>query len=72
MWFFIRIKNWDINNEIIPEYWYEKATNNPQFTQAMFQKAHSLDPEAKLFLNEYNVLGSNSRFSSVQYYAVNS
>ncbi|ELU08453.1 hypothetical protein CAPTEDRAFT_53453, partial [Capitella teleta] len=58
-----KVHHWDVNNEIIPQQWYEKNTGNPQFTQSMMRTAHLADPNATLFLNEYNIL-NNGRTSS--------
>ncbi|XP_045202160.2 anti-sigma-I factor RsgI6-like [Mercenaria mercenaria] len=50
------VEHWDVNNENIHGDWYEKATGNPNVTMQMFRDAHAVDPNVKLFLNDFGVM----------------
>ncbi|ELT96446.1 hypothetical protein CAPTEDRAFT_102428, partial [Capitella teleta] len=50
------IKQWDVNNENLHGAWYEEATLNDQFIQAMFTEMHDLQPDVKLFTNDYDAM----------------
>ena len=48
--------NWDVINENIHYQWYEDNTDDTQISMDLFRLVRSLDPEAELFLNDYNIL----------------
>ncbi|ELT91832.1 hypothetical protein CAPTEDRAFT_194144 [Capitella teleta] len=50
------IKHWDVNNENLHGSWFEEATLNDQFIQAMFTEMHDLQPDVKLFTNDYDAM----------------
>jgi len=50
-----RFAEYDLNNEMLDENYYEKRLG-PEITKLMAQWALNGDPEAKLFLNEHDVL----------------
>jgi endo-1,4-beta-xylanase len=50
-----RFAEYDLNNEMIHGNYYEERLG-PDITKQMFQWAHNGDPEAKLFLNDYDIL----------------
>lgn len=50
-----RFAEYDLNNEMIHGNYYEDRLG-PDITKQMFQWAHNGDPDAKLFLNDYDIL----------------
>lgn len=52
------VKHWDVNNENIHGDWFEKATGNPNITMKMFHDINAIDPDVKLFLNDFGVMES--------------
>lgn len=54
-----RFAEYDLNNEMIHGNYYEDRLG-PEITRLMVQWAHDGDPEAKLFVNDYDVLISDS------------
>ncbi|XP_060607339.1 anti-sigma-I factor RsgI6-like [Ruditapes philippinarum] len=52
------VKHWDVNNENIHGDWYEQTTGDPNITMKMFHDAHAVDPNVKLFLNDFGVMES--------------
>lgn len=50
-----RFAEYDLNNEMLDENYYEQRLG-PDITKLMAQWAHNGDPDAKLFLNEYDIL----------------
>lgn len=54
-----RFYEYDLNNEMIHGNYYEDRLG-PDITKLMFQWAHKGDPDAKLFLNDYDVLINDS------------
>jgi GH35 family endo-1,4-beta-xylanase len=50
-----RFAEYDLNNEMIHGNYYEDRLG-PEITKQMAQWAHNGDPDAKLFLNDYDVL----------------
>ena len=54
-----RFYEYDLNNEMIHGNYYEDRLG-PDITKQMFQWAHNGDPDAKLFLNDYDVLIKDS------------
>ena len=53
-----RFAEYDLNNEMIHGNYYEERLG-PEITKLMAQWAHNGDPEAKLFLNDYDILTGN-------------
>ncbi|KAK3743229.1 hypothetical protein RRG08_064081 [Elysia crispata] len=53
-----KLAQWDVNNELVHGNYFERKTNDPNFTKYMFQSGHAQDPVPKLCLNEYNVVAS--------------
>ncbi|MDB1087318.1 endo-1,4-beta-xylanase [Streptomyces sp. ACA25] len=63
-----RIQQWDVANEIFNEQGELRTEENiwirelgPEIVADAFRWAHEADPEAKLFLNDYNVEGINAK-----------
>ncbi len=50
-----RFAEYDLNNEMVHGNYYEDRLG-PEITKQMAQWAHNGDPDAKLFLNEYDIL----------------
>lgn len=53
-----RFAEYDLNNEMIHGNYYEDRLG-PDITKLMAQRAHNGDPDAKLFLNDYDILTGN-------------
>lgn len=53
-----RFAEYDLNNEMIHGNYYEDRLG-PEITKLMAQWAHNGDPDAKLFLNDYDILTGN-------------
>jgi GH35 family endo-1,4-beta-xylanase len=53
-----RFAEYDLNNEMIHGNYYEERLG-PEITKLMAQWAHNGDPDAKLFLNDYDILTGN-------------
>jgi GH35 family endo-1,4-beta-xylanase len=53
-----RFAEYDLNNEMIHGNYYEDRLG-PEITKLMAQWAHNGDPEAKLWLNDYDILTGN-------------
>ena len=53
-----RFAEYDLNNEMIHGNYYEDRLG-PEITKLMVQWAHNGDPDAKLFLNDYDILTGN-------------
>ncbi len=47
--------HWDINNEMVPGHYYKDRLGEA-IRIWMFQRAHEIDPNCTLFVNEYNVI----------------
>ena len=61
--FFFRLTHWDVNNEMLPPQneQYISVYGSPQIRYDMFKRARLRDPNAKLFLNDYNVVAVGQR-----------
>lgn len=53
-----RFAEYDLNNEMIHGNYYEDRLG-PEITKLMVQWAHNGDPDAKLYLNDYDILTGN-------------
>jgi GH35 family endo-1,4-beta-xylanase len=53
-----RFAEYDLNNEMIHGNYYEDRLG-PEITRQMAQWAHNGDPDAKLYLNDYDILTGN-------------
>ena len=53
-----RFAEYDLNNEMIHGNYYEDRLG-PEITKLMAQWAHNGDPDAKLWLNDYDILTGN-------------
>lgn len=53
-----RFAEYDLNNEMIHGNYYEDRLG-PEITKLMAEWAHNGDPDAKLFLNDYDILTGN-------------
>ncbi len=47
--------HWDINNEMLPGHFFKDRLGEAIHVW-MFQRAHALDPDCRLFVNEYGVI----------------
>ncbi|MFC4872042.1 endo-1,4-beta-xylanase [Negadavirga shengliensis] len=54
-----RFAEYDLNNEMVHGNYYEDRLG-PEITKKMAEWAHNGDPDAKLFLNDYNILTGKS------------
>ena len=48
-----RVEQWDVQNEMLHEHYYEDKLKNRTFTMDMFKLARSVDPDVKLYINDY-------------------
>ena len=60
-----RVVHWDINNERLHGTWFEESTGDPHLLEKMFRDVRTHDPNATLFLNDYNIV-SDSRMTQVR------
>jgi len=60
-----RFVHWDINNEMLHGTFYKDHLGDT-IRPWMFKQAHALDPNARLFPNEFNILSVDQNFDSVQ------
>ena len=58
--YFSRLEHWDVNNENLHGDFYERHTGNPNITMKMFRDIHNVDPNAKLFLNDFAIVAKSS------------
>lgn len=57
--------HWDVNNEMLHGKFFKDGLGESIWPW-MFKRTHQLDPEAKLFVNEYNILSVDQAFKEVQ------
>lgn len=55
-----KLVHWDVNNENLHGDYFERRLHNPNITSSMFKWIHQLEPGVKLFLNDYNIVNSNT------------
>ncbi len=60
-----RFQHWDVNNEMLHGSFFRDRLGEA-IEPWMFQRAHELDPDAKLFVNDYNILSVDKDFDDVQ------
>jgi GH35 family endo-1,4-beta-xylanase len=60
-----KFTHWDVNNEMLHGEFF-KSGINPGIHPWMFKGARKLDPDAKLFVNEFNILTVDQAFEEVQ------
>ena len=54
-----RLEHWDVNNENQHGDFYERQSWDVNITMQMFRDVHAIDPDVKLFLNDYGILESS-------------
>ena len=57
--------HWDVNNEMLHGTFFRDGLGE-DIRLWMFQRTHELDPDAKLFVNEFNILSVDQDFNEVQ------
>ncbi len=60
-----RFIHWDVNNEMLHGSFYKDGLGESIWPW-MFKRTHELNPEAKLFVNEFNILSVDKDFDEVQ------
>ena len=60
-----RFVHWDVDNEMLHGTFFKDGLGESIWPW-MFKQAHELDPEAKLFVNEFNILSVDQAFDQVQ------
>lgn len=60
-----RFHHWDVNNEMLHGSFYRDRLGE-EIWPWMFQRVRDLDPEVKLYVNDFNVLSVDQDFSAVQ------
>lgn len=60
-----RFLHWDVNNEMLHGSFFEDRLG-PGIRQWMFERARELDPDVKLFVNEYNIISGTEVDAYVQ------
>jgi GH35 family endo-1,4-beta-xylanase len=60
-----RFVHWDVDNEMLHGTFFKDGLGESIWPW-MFKRAHELDPEAKLFVNEFNILSVDQAFDRVQ------
>lgn len=55
-----RVEHWDVNNEMLHGNWYATKLNDPNYTKEVFKTVHGIDPNVKLFLNDYSVVAGGA------------
>ena len=63
---YFRLVHWDVDNENLHGAWFEEATGQHDLLAQMFTDVNQVDPNIKLFINDYMVVkGSISTVVSV-------
>ena len=60
-----RFVHWDVNNEMLHGSFY-KDNLGEEIWPWMFKRTHELDPEVKLFVNEFNILSVDQNFEETE------
>ena len=58
---FLRLIQWDIQNEHIAGHYYEEKLQDRNVTKDMFTRARKLNDSAKLYLNEFRCITSGAQ-----------
>ena len=56
---YCRLQHWDVNNENLHGDYFEQKAYNANITMEMFNWMHNLEPNVKLFLNDFSVVSSH-------------
>lgn len=59
------VVHWDVNNEMLHGSFFKDRLGE-DIRSWMFERAHALDPDAKLFVNEFNILTVDKDFTETQ------
>ncbi len=57
--------HWDVNNEMLHGQFFKDGLGESIWPW-MYKRAHEIDPKAKLFVNEFNILSVDKDFNDVQ------
>jgi endo-1,4-beta-xylanase len=60
-----RFVHWDVNNEMLHGTFFRDRLGE-DILLWMFKRAHELDPDVKLFVNEFNILSVDQNFTEIQ------
>ncbi len=60
-----RFVHWDVNNEMLHGSFFKDGLGESIWPW-MFKRTHELDPEARLFVNDFNILSVDQDFKQVQ------
>jgi len=60
-----RFAHWDVNNEMLHGSFFRDRLGE-DIIPWMFRRARELDPKAKLFVNEFNILSADKDFKEIQ------
>ena len=61
-----RVVEWDIINEYLHSQFYTANINDPLLIDKVHKQVHDIDPDVRLFLNDYECLRS-SEYTSVSH-----
>ncbi len=54
-----RLVHWDIDNEDLHGGWFQEKTGVHDLHSQLFIDVHAVDPDALLFINDYDVVRDN-------------
>ena len=54
------LEHWDVNNENLHGQWYQNQLNDRDYDLELFRMMYQADSYPKLFLNDYEVVGSGA------------
>lgn len=60
-----RFVHWDVDNEMLHGEFFKERLGESIWPW-MFKRTHEIDPDVKLFVNEFNILSVDQNFSAVQ------
>jgi GH35 family endo-1,4-beta-xylanase len=60
-----KFRHWDVNNEMMHGSFFQDRLGKTIWPW-MFQRTHEIDPDCKLFVNDFNVLSVDQDFTEVQ------
>ena len=58
MWY--SLEHWDVNNENLHGQWFQNQLNDRDYDLELFRMMYQVDPQPKLFLNEYDVVSTGA------------